>query len=321
VSTPAWEECRRAIAATPAYRGLDLAPQRALEPLRADPASGLWEFWHVPSGARPVLDDTGAWIVTEETGLVLVLLPGGAFDMGATKQTDPLSGPECEPITRVVLDPYFISKYEMTQAQWMRVHLANPSHAQVPRVGTDDRLRPVEKISWRSARQTLAKLGLVLPTEAQWEYACRGGTSTVWASGDTRADQQAWANLADDELRGRGGPSGWDYEPWNDGQRDTCAIGHFRANGFGLHDVHGNVMEWVAEDCFPEYELPPRRGDGLRSGKSTVHPEFNQVPHVARGGGWQTTAARSRSSHRYGVREPLSEAIGIRPARPMESAP
>jgi len=318
-STPAWDECRRAIAANPAYHGLDLAPQRALEPLRADPTSGLWEFWHVPSGARPAADDAGAWILREETGLVLVLLPGGAFDMGATRAIDQLAGPECEPVTRVVLEPYFVSKYEMTQAQWARVHLANPSHAQVPRVGSDDPLRPVEKISWVSARQTLAKLGLQLPTEAQWEYACRGGTSTVWASGDTRADQQAWANLADEELRRRGGPSGWDYEPWNDGQRDTCAVGRYRANGFGLHDVHGNVMEWVAEDCFPEYELPPRPGDGLRTGPSAARPEFNQIPHAARGGGWQTTAARSRSSHRYGVREPLSEAIGVRPARPVEA--
>ena len=238
--------------------------------------------------------------------------------MGATRETDPLSGPECGPIARVELAPYFVSKYEMTQAQWARVHLANPSHAQVPRVGSDDRLRPVEKISWISARQTLAKLGLQLPTEAQWEYACRGGTSTVWASGDTRADQQAWANLADEELRRRGGPSGWDYEPWNDGQRDTCAVGRYRANGFGLHDFHGNVMEWVAEDCFPEYELLPRAGDGLRTGPSAVRPEYNQIPHVARGGGWQTTAARSRSSHRYGVRETVSEAIGIRPARPVD---
>jgi len=317
-STPAWEECRRAIAASTKYGGLDLAPQRALEPLRADPESGLWEFWHVPSGARPVLDDTGAWIVGEETGLVLVLLPGGAFDMGATKQTDPLSGPECEPITRIELDPYFVSKYEMTQAQWARVHLANPSHAQVPRVGANDVLRPVENISWRSARQTLAKLGLVLPTEAQWEYACRGGTTTVWASGDVRELQRGWANLSDNELRRRGGPAGRDYEPWNDGQRDTCGVGRYCANAFGLHDIHGNVMEWVAEDCFPEYDLLPRPGDGLRIGPSSRRPEFNQIPHVARGGGWQTSAERSRSSHRYGVREPLSEAIGIRPARAID---
>ena len=221
-------------------------------------------------------------------------------------------------MTPVRIDPFFVSKFEMTQAQWRRIHLSNPSHAFGANVAADDERRPVEMVSWDEARLTLAKLGLVLPTEAQWEYACRAGTTSVWSSGDDPAGQREHANLADQELRTRNGNPGWTYEPWSDGHRDTGPVGSLRANPFGLHDVHGNVMEWVAEVGFPAYDATPRDGDGLRAATGSTRPEFARLPHVARGGGWQTLAMFSRSSHRYVVAEERSFAIGVRAARPID---
>jgi formylglycine-generating enzyme required for sulfatase activity len=173
-------------------------------------------------------------------------------------------------------------------------------------------------VSWLEATRTLAKLELVLPSEAQWEYACRAGTTSVWSSGDDPASQREHANLADQELRTRNGNPGWTYEAWNDGHRNTGPVGSLRANPFGLHDVHGNVMEWVAEVGFPTYDATPREGDGLRAPADGPRPEFARLSHVARGSGWRTLAKFSRSSHRYGVAEERSFAIGIRPARALD---
>jgi formylglycine-generating enzyme required for sulfatase activity len=110
-----------------------------------------------------------------QTGIVMVLLPGGTFHMGAQK-TDPNGrnyDPEAEddegPVHEVTLRPFLITKHELTQAEWKSVMGSNPSYFK----GDDD--RPVENISWDDIQKFEAKTGLTLPTEAEWEYACRGG--------------------------------------------------------------------------------------------------------------------------------------------------
>ena len=134
-----WAEATADIAGLSVYRGLRLSPQVGLLPLRRDPRSGLWEFWHIQTGTKPELvtgaaDVTGSpWVLSGDTGLVFVLLPGGTFWMGAQKEDpeghnyDPLASPDEQPVHQITLAPFFLSKYEMTQGQWLRFTGENPS--------------------------------------------------------------------------------------------------------------------------------------------------------------------------------------------------
>jgi hypothetical protein len=125
----AWVGAVESIEASPRYSGVVVAPQRGLRPLRADPDTGLWEFWHMASGARPKIGADGSCRLREGDGIVLVLLPGGTFPMGAQNedpsgpQYDAAAGPECRPLKPIRLAPSFVSKFKMTQAQWRRIHL------------------------------------------------------------------------------------------------------------------------------------------------------------------------------------------------------
>src|SRR5262249_53278694 len=128
-----WDEARAFVAESATYGNLALAPQVGLVPLGPDADSGLWEFWQVETGERPVRDDaTGKLAITAQTGVVLVLLPGGKFRMGAQRvdsarpNYDPGAQVD-ETVHEVALAPFFLSKYEMTQGQWQRLANVNPS--------------------------------------------------------------------------------------------------------------------------------------------------------------------------------------------------
>ncbi len=173
-----------------------------------------------------------------QTGIVFVRLPGGKFLMGAQK-TD-LSGPNYDPDARdeegpvhqVTLSPFLIGKYEVTQADWMSVMGSSPSELE-----SDD--RPVEQVSWDDVQRFEAKTGLRLPTEAEWEYACRAETTTPIA-GTGKLDDMGWHEK-------------------NSG-RTTHPVGQKAPNRFGLHDMHGNVWEWC-EDVYDKgfYGKPEAR--------------------------------------------------------------
>jgi hypothetical protein len=129
----AWEEATRAIAASPKYGGLRLAPQIGLVPLGPDPDSGLFEFAHIGSGRVPERDPgTRRLVPGDAFAIVLVLVPGGTFRMGA--QTADPGAPNFDreahnegPVHAVSLSPYFIGKHEITQAQWERMTGERPS--------------------------------------------------------------------------------------------------------------------------------------------------------------------------------------------------
>ena len=162
-----------------------------LLPLGPDPDSGLWEFWHTASGAEPPRDDTGRLAIDGSTGLVLVLIPGGTFLMGAQATDpkdeghDPLARPDEFPPHAVTLAPYLLSKYEVTQGQWRRLSGSEPSafsrwsYAPVYErefaAAHDPDRHPVDSVSWHEARRVLAWHGLDLPGEAQWERGHRAG--------------------------------------------------------------------------------------------------------------------------------------------------
>jgi formylglycine-generating enzyme required for sulfatase activity/serine/threonine protein kinase len=314
----------------PAYGELVLAPQLGLLPIGQDPESGLWEFAHLQSGEPAVRRPDGKLVIEERTGIVLVLLPGGRFWMGAQSTSpdgrnhDPQAHPEESPVHEVALAPFFLSKYEMTQGQWERSTGGNPSlfgPATRPaegRPGKPVRLtNPAERLSWLDCQLTLARLDLALPTEAQWEYGARGGTSTTWWTGDEARFLAGAANIADLFFRTNGGPNvaSWPHEQWlDDGYVVHAPVGTYAANPFGLHDVHGNVLEWC-RDLSVSYDVKVGAGDGERAMFHTTGPTAPDKRSI-RGGDWNNVASYARAAARYSnTPDARSSTYGVRPVR------
>ena len=238
------------------YGGLALRPQLGLVPYPPNPATGLLDFWHVESGERPEQDPaTGAIEMWDTSGIVLVLVPGGTFLMGSQK-ADP-AGPNYDPHANypsfpphaVTLSPFFISRFEMSQGQWERIAGENPAYFQAAHSRDREwpRAHPVDRVAWDQCVEILHRVGLRLPTEAQWEYAARAGTDSSWWCGTEPDCLQATANLGDEFARQDGAPDSWYVSPWNDGYATAAPLGAFPGNAFGLHEVHGNVREWVLD--------------------------------------------------------------------------
>jgi formylglycine-generating enzyme required for sulfatase activity len=315
----------------PLYRGLEIRPQLGLVPLRRDPRSGLWEFLHRESGEPPTVGGDGRYVLLESTGIVLVLLPGGRFGMGAQNvdpsgtnydpRAEPLEsdhGPS-GPIVNAILAPFFLSKYEMTQAQWRRCAGRNPSQwtpdsrpAEVQSL-----LHPVESVDWDGSLEACRALGLTLPSEAQWEYAARSGTTTPWWTGQERESLLGAANLADRravETRLIPTNESQDWPGLDDGFGLHAPIGSFRANGFGFHDVSGNVAEWCLDTG----------GIGYQRMTEVRIDTFERISakeglRVRRGGHCGLRASAARSSARSPlVPEYVGPDTGLRPARELD---
>jgi formylglycine-generating enzyme required for sulfatase activity/serine/threonine protein kinase len=307
----------------PQYGGLVIRAQLGLLPIARDPRSGLWEFAHLQSGAPPVRDArTEKLAMTEESGLVLVLLPGGTFAMGAQSADakkpnyDPRAEAKESPVNNVTLAPFFMSKYEMTQGQWMRFTGKNPSlYNPLTEVGgvRSDLSHPVEQVSWNECSDVLDELGLELPTEAQWEYAARSGTTTPWWTGGEKESLEGAANLADQAAARAGAtwPGIADWPELDDGFGVHAPVGSFRASPFGLHDMLGNVWEWC-RDSFGNYDSPVKEGDGERT---PTDKRFR----INRGGSFYHDAAHARCAYRNNsVPETRINHLGVRPARALE---
>jgi len=288
-----WARCRNEVERD--YGGLMLDPIAGLVPLGQDPRSKLQIFAHAQSGAVPALDPEGIPVVDGGDAIILVLIPGGTVRIGHDTEAD------AAPVHGVSLDPYFIAMHEMTQGQWRRIRGDNPSYY---RLGD---AHPVENVSWSAARRALLDVGLDLPTEVQWEHACRALSSTDWYISDDVRELEGHANVADRETNDRFLAGFARTDSFSDGWADTHApVGSFKANPFGLHDVHGNVWEWCRDD-YASYANPARPNDGLRRVKSSGRK-------VARGGGFFAPASKAMSWKRM----PLSptfqnRGLGVRP--------
>lgn len=193
-------------------------------------------------------------------------ISAGTFKMGSDAYDSE------KPLHSVTVPAFEISRYPVTQAQYKAVMGENPSHFK----GDD---HPVESVSWEDAQKFCEELNKItgnryrLPSEAEWEYACRAGTTFEYYTGD---DEQA--------LKRAG---------WYDGNSDsrTHSVGQKEANEFGLYDMHGNVWEWCEDDWHNTYEGAPDDGSTWID-----HPRGNR--RVLRGGSWYDNPRHCRSAHR-----------------------
>ncbi len=237
--------------------------------------------------------------VEDAQPLEMVAIASGKFVMGAT-HTERNAHSYDLPRHRVKLPSFYISKYPITQSQWAAV-------AALPKVKRDldpdpshfrGHERPVESVSWLEAVEFCDRISQYtgrryqLPSEAQWEYACRAGTQTPFHTGETITSQLA------DYI----GTVTYRAEAVGEYRQSTVPVGHFSPNAFGLHDMHGNVWEW----CADRWSLDDRRV----SRKGPVH----RAPlRTIRGGGWLDQPDKIRSASRSGYTETaLNRTIGFR---------
>ncbi len=228
------------------------------------------------------------------TRLSLVLVPGGTFMMGSPpKELDreEREGPQHE----VTVSPFLMGRYPVTQAQWRAI--AQRTDLQVKQALDPDPFyfkeddHPVEQVSWYDAVEFCQRLSQLtghlyrLPTEAEWEYACRAGTTTPFHFGETLTTDLANYRGTDDESYGWSGSYG--RGPKGLYRETTTPVNYFHplANAFGLCDLHGNVWEWCQDDWHDNYEGAPVDGsawveDGkeeykiLRGGSLFVNPRI-----------------------------------------------
>ena len=243
---------------------------------------------------RTAIAATGlAWRVRDTaTQIEMLLVPPGSFPMGCSAASTLDGCPSLElPVhTVTITGAYYLGRHEVTQAQWQAQSGWNPSTFQGY---SDSQSRPVENVSWNAVQALLVARGMRLPTEAEWEYACRAGTTTAFYNGsneDATATDIAWctANSAN----------------------QTRPVGSKRANRLGLYDMAGNVWEWTADwwdgATTPYTANPQTNPSGQATGSS----------RAVRGGGWNDTTRYLRSSAR-GNSAPngASSQVGFRAAR------
>jgi formylglycine-generating enzyme required for sulfatase activity len=224
----------------------------------------------------------------------LVLIPAGEFVMGSPESEEDHDPSESPQHKVTIKKPFYMGKYEVTQAQWMTVS-GNQSNFK------GDNL-PAEQVSWGDCRKFCDTVSqrtgwhLRLPSEAEWEYACRAGTTTPFDVGDVLNANQANMQPADESDKSAG--------PY---RKKTLAVGSFAPNAFGLYDMHGNVGEWCEDVMHPNYENAPVDGSAWREGG-------NQESHVYRGGAYNNLAASCRSAMRFAetVPEIRTQTVGFR---------
>ena len=227
----------------------------------------------------------------EEAG-EMVLIPGGTFRMGDLSGESDSGGLE-RPVHSVTVPPFRLGKYEVTFSQWDDCVADGGCGGYRP----DDRgwgrgSRPVSFVSWDDAQVFIAWLnsktdgGFRLPTEAEWEYAARAGSSTKYHFGDDESQLCRYANHADTST-----DYVWRNTTCSDGVGERAAeVGRYQPNAFGLHDMHGNVWEWV-QDCWNDsYFGAPGDGSAWESGDCRQR--------VVRGGSWYGSAGSLRSASR-----------------------
>jgi formylglycine-generating enzyme required for sulfatase activity len=215
-------------------------------------------------------------IAAPRGGYELVLISGGQFLMGSPKKEKGHNSDE-EPQRRVLVSDFYMGRYPVTNEEYARFLAENPKAGE-PSFWSDRKYnqsrQPVVGVSWVDAMRYAEWAGLQLPSEAQWEYACRAGSLTAYSSGDNIEDLKRM---------------GW-YEG-NSGGR-LHPVGEKEPNRFGLYDMHGNVWEWVEDEWHGSYEGAPDDGSSWINDPRSSY-------RVVRGGCWFSPAEGCRSAYRF----------------------
>jgi formylglycine-generating enzyme required for sulfatase activity len=258
-----------------------------------------WEIQRSRKKARLFIQDLGNGVSLE-----MVAIPGGTFMMGSPENEEGRRNDE-SPQHQVNVPPFFMGRYPITQKQWQVV-------AALPKVKIDlesdpsyfkgDNL-PVEQVSWDSVQEFCARLfqkaqkTYRLPSEAEWEYACRGGTTIAFYFGETISTDLA--NYHGNYTYGNGVKGEY--------RKKTTEVGIFPANPFGLYDMCGNVWEWCKDEWHENYIDAPIDGSAWTS------PGLSSGRRMLRGGSWVGNPKNCRSASRsYGNRDHHYYVIGFR---------
>ena len=264
-----------------------------------------------PGEVKYVIENLG-----EGVNLELIYIPGGSFLMGTEKDqinqlckkyhTDRIKSEQ--PQHQVTVKPFLMAKYPLTQAQWKII--ASRSDLKV-NIDLDPEISfykgdnfPVERVSWHQATEYCLRLSLLtekqyrLPSEAEWEYACRAGSTTPFYFGEAITTHLANFN------------GNYTYAATKKGiyRARTTEVGIFPPNVFGLYDLHGSVWEWCADSWHENYENAPTDGSiWLKEKKDSGHK-------VLRGGSWYSGALGCRSAYRFNyASDDFYDLIGFRP--------
>ena len=266
--------------------------------------------------------------------LEMVLIPDGTFTMGAPESEEGSRGNE-RPQHDVTISSFLMGRYPITQAQWKAIASRSdlkvnkdldpdPSHFKEPYQGIDRWRRPVERVNWYDAVEFCDRLSKLtgrdyrLPSEAQWEYACRGFTKPLnlengesyppFHFGETITTDLANYRGTDNKNFGSSGSYG--RGPKGEYREQTTPVGYFEVvNSFGLSDMHGNVWEWCADDWHDNYKGAPTDGSAWIDNNEGENVNGDNQPNslknedkspysVLRGGSWYDNPYFCRSAIR-----------------------
>ena len=227
--------------------------------------------------------------------LEMAYIPSGTFLMGSSP-TEKDSNENERPQHQVTVKPFYMGKFSVTQAQWKAI-------AALPKIERKLKLdpsyfkgdnRPVERVSWYDVIEFFSRLSEAtgkkyrLPSEAEWEYACRAGTTTAFHYGETitgeLANYDASFTYAD--------------EPKREWREQTIPVGQFPPNAFGLYDMHGNVWEWCQDNWHENYRRAPKDGSSWNT-KAWNFIFGSPFRRVVRSGSWFSLADWCRCTQRF----------------------
>ncbi len=236
-----------------------------------------WHIQKTTDNAQHFQEDLGNGILLD-----MVYIPSGTFIMGAPPEENGSNDSE-RPQHSVSVSAFYIGKYPVTQAQYLAIVGKNPA----VHLGAQ---RPIENVSWHDAQQFCQKLTSIsnrryrLPSEAEWEYACRAGTNTPFSCGE----------IIVPDLANYNGDRSYNNAPKGQYREQTSVVGSFPANDFGLFDLHGNVWEWCEDHWHENYHQAPTNGS------AAIEPQANRNDaRILRGGSWFRHPAVCRSAYRY----------------------
>ena len=222
----------------------------------------------------------------EKTGMEFVLIPGGSFQMGSTDGKS-----DEKPVHEVEISSFLLGKTEVTQGVWQRIMRTTPWKLQI--YVQEGENNPKVYVSWYDAQKFCQETGLCLPTEAQWEYACRGGTTSKYYWGDKINGNYCWYNKNAVDI----------------GEKYAHRVGGKKANAYGLYDMSGNVWEWCADWYDSEYYSKSPRQNPVNTTPGSIR--------VFRGGSWFNDAHYCRSAYRVSFCVSNGFNFGFRAASPV----